>query len=232
MAYTKFDLLQWMEPELSRAFVAKLRKRLYRPGQLIYQQGSPGTEMFRLVSGHVRISVLRPDGKHITYTLFEPGDCFGQTSLVDHEPRPQTTEASTAVEVGVLSRSAFVQLSTEFPSFDRTIMRLLSAQLRVVSHSYEGASLDAVTVRVARQILAVHRGLPSSDATANATGSAACASSTVRLSQSELAAMVGASRQSVNKALQAFQQHGWIRIDYGGITVLDAAGIQQACNSQ
>ncbi|MET4231563.1 Crp/Fnr family transcriptional regulator [Bradyrhizobium sp. 482_C4_N1_1] len=220
MAFAKFDLLQWMPPDLRTVFLNRLQRRQYRPGQSIYVQGSPGVEMFRLASGTVRISVLRPDGRQITYTLFEPGDCFGQTSLIDEGARPQTTEASSDVEVGVLSRSAFLELSSQFPSFDKAIMRLLAAQLRVLAQNYEGASLDDLNIRVARQILqacAVEE--------AGAPGSSKLLSA--RLSQAQLASMVGASRQSVNKVLQKLRHQGMIQIDYGRVLVMNMSGLKK-----
>lgn len=219
MAFAKFDLLQWMEPDLQSAFLNRLQRRQYRPGQSIYVQGSRGVEMFRLASGMARISVLRPDGRQITYTLFEPGDCFGQTSLIDEGTRPQTTEASTLVEVGVLSQSAFVELGSQFPSFDKAIMRLLAAQLRVLAQNYEGASLDDLNVRVARQIL------QACALEARAPGSSKLVAA--RLSQSQLASMVGASRQSVNKVLQKFRHQGMIQIDYGGVLVMNMSDLRK-----
>jgi CRP-like cAMP-binding protein len=219
MAFSKFDLLQWMEPDLQSAFLNRLQRRQYRPGQFIYVQGSPGAEMFRLASGTVRISILRPDGRQITYTLFEPGDCFGQTSLVDEGARPQTTEASTCIEVGVLSRSAFVELGSQFPSFDKAIMRLLTAQLRVLAQSYEGASLDDLDVRVARQILQACAMETPTEASLKFVAA--------RLSQSQLASKVGASRQSVNKVLQKFRRQGIIQIGYGGVLVRNVSALKK-----
>lgn len=219
MALAKFDLLQWMEPDLQSAFLNRLQRRQYRPEQFIYVQGTSGAEMFRLVSGTVRISVLRSDGRQITYTQFEPGDCFGQTSLVDGGARPQTAEASTGVEVGVLSRGAFAELSSQFPSFDKAIMRLMATQLRVLAQNYEGANLDDLNVRVARRIL------QACEMEAPVSGSARLG--TARLSQSQLASMVGASRQSVNKVLQKFRHQGMIQIDYGGVLVMNMSGLKK-----
>ncbi len=217
MAYTRFDLLQWMEPPLQHEFLARLQRRTYSPGQFVYVQGSPGTEMYRLVSGTVKISVLRPDGRQITYTLFESGDCFGQTSLVDGEPRPQSTEAATPIEVGVLTRADFRALGDRHPAFHQAITRLLSAQLRVVAHSYEGASLDGLPVRMARMILQTHADAPNQSPDGHPQA---------RLSQSDLASMVGVSRQSVNRVLLKMQQQGLIEVGYGSVNIKDLPGLR------
>ncbi|HCL85460.1 MAG TPA: hypothetical protein DIC45_02915 [Comamonadaceae bacterium] len=220
MAYTRFDLLQWMDPQLQHEFLARLQRRSYSPGQFVYVQGSRGTEMYRLVSGTVKISVLRPDGRQITYTLFESGDCFGQTSLVDDQPRPQSTEAATPIEVGVLTKADFRALGHKYPTFHQAITRLLSAQLRVVAQSYEGASLDGLPVRMARKILQTHADAPHQSATGLPQ---------VRLSQSDLASMVGASRQSVNRVLLKLQQQGLIEVGYGSVNIKDLDGLRAAC---
>lgn len=219
MPHTKFDLLQWMPPELQQEFLARLPRRHYSPGQFIYVQGSPGNEMYRLISGTVKISTLREDGRQTTYTLFESGDCFGQTSLVDGGPRPQTTEAATAIEVGVLSRASFRRLVAAHPEFLQAIARLLAAQLRVVAQSYEEASLDTLPVRIARKILQTR-----ADAPAKASGGAA---PRVQLTQSDLASMVGVSRQSVNRVLLQLQAHGLVEVGYGSVGIADLAGLQR-----
>lgn len=225
MGFAKFDLLQWMEPDLQAAFLGRLRPRRYRRGQFIYVQGGPGNEMYRLISGFARISVLRADGRHITYKLFEPGDCFGQTSLLDEEPRPQTTEASTDVEVGVLSRTDFTDLGREFPSFGKAIMRLLTAQLRMVAHHFEGVSLEDLNVRVARQILLSCVAETHSPNTSRSQQYA-------RLSQEELGSMVGASRQSVNKVLQGFCHQGIIAVSYRSVLVIDIDRLRKIATYQ
>lgn len=215
MKYTKFDLTQWMPAHLQREFLARLQPRQYQAGQFIYIQDSEGTEMYRLVSGTVRISVLRPDGRQITYTLFESGDCFGQTSLVDEGPRPQSTEAITTVQLGVLSKKDFHALVEKHPSFLHAITRLMSAQLRVVAQNYEVASLDALPVRIIRTILQNHVDVPNQ--------STSDGYPVVYLSQAELASMVGVSRQSVNRVLSSLQEDGLIERGYGSLKILNMA---------
>ncbi|THU01535.1 Crp/Fnr family transcriptional regulator [Lampropedia puyangensis] len=221
MPATKFDLLQWMSPALQTAFLARLHRRTYQKGQFIYVQGAVGNELFRLLSGSVKISVLRPDGRHISYRIFEAGDCFGQTSLVDGMPRPQSTEAYSAVEIGVLNRTDYRWLSANFADFDHAIMQLLCAQLRLVALNYEGASLDNLNTRVAKQLLNCHR-----QAHLEQTSPIENTAPLVHLSQSELASLVGASRQSVNRTLHLFQTQNMVALGYNQITLLDPQALQ------
>lgn len=217
MTDSTFDMFQWMTPEVKVAFGLAVRRRRYDAGQMIYVQGEPGLEMFRLVTGSIRMSVRRRDGREIIYLLFEPGDCFGDSSLVDGDPRPQTAEALTAVEADVLDRAAFDRLRADQRGFDDALLKLLSRQMRVVSAHYAGASLGSLTARVAGRISEAARAFGEP-----AEGGVRLS---LRLSQSEVAMMVGASRQSVNKILQRFQADGLLTIEYGNILVRDLAAI-------
>lgn len=175
--------------------------------------------MFRLLSGSVRMAVNRTDGREIVYTLFKPGDCFGDSSLVDGESRPQTAEALTEVELQVLERAGFKRLREQFRNFDDALLKLLSRQMRYISTYYADANLNPLAVRIADRIAntAQSFGSPRSEELRLA----------VPLSQSELAAMVGASRQSVNKVLQQFQSEKLLSIKYGNLLIHDLEGIQE-----
>lgn len=208
-----------MDGDVAHAFSAALRRRSYVAGQLIYSQGDAGTELFRVVEGSVRMFITRSDGREVTLILFHPGDCFGDSSLVDGEPRPQSTEAQTDVTLEVLSRANFDALRGEYREFDLALLKLLARQMRVVSDQFTASNLDELPARVARRIVA----------TGQSFGTAAVEGTGVsmRLSQSEIATMVGASRQSVNRVLQKLQADGLIKIEYGHLLILDAPGLER-----
>src|SRR5688572_23907227 len=88
-----FDMLQWLPETVGAALIAAAKPRRLPEGGSIYVQEDEGDEMFRLVSGSVRLSVMGADGRDLLYLLFAPGDCFGTSSLVDGESRPHTAEA-------------------------------------------------------------------------------------------------------------------------------------------
>jgi len=132
MACPTFDLLQWMDEPVRRAFASLAKRRRYAAGQVIYLHSEPGNEMFRLVSGSVCMSVMHGDGRKVIFLLFEPGDCFGESSLIDGAPRPQTAEALTSVEVDVLDLNSFNFLRTQYRSFNEALLRLLARQMRFV----------------------------------------------------------------------------------------------------
>tara|TARA_R110002124_G_scaffold233631_1_gene398999 strand:+ start:9669 stop:10349 length:681 start_codon:yes stop_codon:yes gene_type:complete len=216
--YSTFDLLQWLDDEARAAFKAACRPRKYRAGQVIYMQGDSGTEMFRLCKGTVSFVVNHVDGKEMMFTTFQPGDCFGDSSLIDGEGRPQTAEALTDLEVEVLDGSEFNRLRERFRCFDNALLRSVMRQFRLICTYYEDASMNPLAVRVATRIVSAAE----SFAPRNGDGSGLA----VPLSQSVLASLAGASRQSVNKVLNSFQAEKLIKIEYGHLVILDLEGVR------
>lgn len=213
-----FDLLQWSDADTAAAFARAAKRRSFGAGQVIYAQGEDGSEMFRIVSGLVRLSVGRSDAREVVFLFFEPGDCFGVSSLIDGGPRPQTAEADTGVALEVLDLTAFRRLREKHRSFDDALLRLLAIQMRTISGRYADTSLNGLRARIATRIIETAR--PRSDAGGQIQF-------TLRLSQTELAAMVGASRQSVNKELQRLQTEGLVGLEYGNVVVHDAPALKR-----
>jgi CRP-like cAMP-binding protein len=205
------DLFQWLPEEVRGAFLRDARVRSYAAGDIIYQEGEPGDHMYRLASGNVRLFVARASGHEIIYRLFEPGDCFGVSSLIDQAQRPQTAEAGSDVEVQVLSRAAFDRLRTEHRVFEDGLLRLLARQMRLLSTFNADSHLNDLPARVASRIITAAQSF-GVDAGPGVRLS-------VHLPQSELASMVGASRQSINKVLRQFQDDGLITIEYGNLVI-------------
>jgi CRP/FNR family transcriptional regulator, cyclic AMP receptor protein len=214
-----FDLLQWMQPPLREAFLRALKPKIYRAGQLIYSQGDAGAEMYRVSSGRVRLSVADQDGREVVFLLFEPGDCFGDASLVDGEPRPQTAEALTDLELDVLDKTAYGNLRA-IEGFDDALLRLLARQMRFVSRRYTDLSLGDLRARVASRILEAAQ---MSDRKAGLGGGLS-----LRLPQSEIASLVGASRQTVNRVLRVMSAEGLIATEYNQVLVRDVDGLRRA----
>ncbi len=212
-----------MSTEIAAAFTACLFRRRYRAGQWIYSQGDDGTEMFRILEGSVRMSIKRSDGREVVLVLFQPGDCFGDSSLIDGEPRPQSTEALTDVLVDVIERTRFDALRVNCHGFDAVLLKLLARQMRIVSEHFGTSNLDGLHSRVAARVMvAMHSfGVRHEDGIRLS----------IRLSQTELATMVGASRQAVNRVLRKFQADGVIHIEYGNLLVLEPATLASIANS-
>ena len=214
-----FDILRWMDAETRSAFTAATGRRRFHAGQTIYLQGDVGEEMYRIDRGAIRLSVTRPDGREVVLLFLQHGDCFGNSSLIDAGPRPQTAQAITEVELSVLDLAAFGRLRDAHRSFDDALLKLLAAQMRAATTQYADRSLDDLLSRVIARILMSSR--TAGDEKDSAT------KQPFRLSQSELAMMVGASRQHVNKVLKRLESANLIKIAYAGVHVVDIGGLHR-----
>jgi CRP/FNR family transcriptional regulator, cyclic AMP receptor protein len=173
--------------------------------------------MYRILSGSVRMSVLRHDGREALHSLLQPGDCFGICSMLDDAPRHHTTSANGDVELQVLRREACERLRIQYTSFADALFRHMSRHTRLLIDYFVSSTLDELSCRVALRLLKA----PTPNAISGPPNRL-----TVNLSQSELALMVGASRQAVNKVLKKFEDGGLICIEYGCVQVLDVARLQ------
>jgi CRP-like cAMP-binding protein len=217
--YSPFDIFQWLSPEAQTAFTQVSRRRHFADSGRIYAQSEPSNEMYRILSGCVRMSVLRDDGREALHSVLGAGDCFGICSLLDEAPRHHTTSANGDVELQVLRRESCEFLRAQHASFADGLIRHMSRQTRLLSEYFVSSTLDELPCRVAMRLLKAQK---SNLIRGGKIGLI------VPLSQSEIALMVGASRQAVNRVLKKFQDDGLINIEYGSVQVLDVEGLQSA----
>lgn len=210
----RFDLFRWLPDDVQRDFIAATRPRTLNAGATLYSQGDVATEMYRIIDGVVRLSVLRHDGRELTYSVFGAPACFGFSSLIDHKGLPHTATAQTDMRIEVISRAAFQDLRARHRPLDEALLQALCGHMRTLSIYMGDASLDGLPNRMARR-LADLAGSKRDDPTP-----------VVEMSQADLATMLGASRQSVNKQLRQFEDTGLIRLNYGTIVVLDLAALE------
>jgi CRP-like cAMP-binding protein len=213
-----FDLLQWLSDDARVAFGREARRRRCVSGEAIYVQGDDSGELYRILSGSIRLSVLRADGRELLYRRFEPGDCFGSSSSIDGRPRPHTAEAGAKTELQVIDPVTLRRLRAAHRSIDDALLRLTCLHMRVLSELFANTYLGDLRQRVAGQIVIAARsfGEPAGDGAASA----------LRLTQAELALLVGSSRQSVNQVLRSFREQGLVDIAYGSLVVLDIAELR------
>lgn len=215
---SSFDLLAWLPDDAREALLGAATVRRYAPRQVIYAQSDPGDEMFRVAHGSVRLSVMQPDGRELLYKLCQEGDCFGTSSVVDGEPRPQTAEAHENATLQVFGKATLDALRWRHFALNDAMLRLLSRHMRLVSDYYAGLAFDAVPQRLAQRLIDLVEafGEPAGSGVALATP----------LSQSELALMAGTTRQSVNACLQDFRGFGLIATSGARLTVTNVAGLR------
>lgn len=204
-----------------KAVLSACELQRLRPGEMLFRQGDrvPAGHgaFYGLVSGRIKASSLREDGKEAILVVLEAGNWFGEISLIDQQPRTHDATALGEAEVLALPRRAFDALMKR-PAFALAVCRMLAARVRSLYGMVEDATLRSTRARVARRLLLLARG----DAT-----QAQDARPVVPVSQESLAMMLGITRQTLSKELKALVAEGAVVLGYGRIEIASAATLER-----
>lgn len=187
--------------------VGALRRRACRAGDVIFRQDDPGVSLYVIESGVVKVQRTSPDGKQVILAILSGGDIFGELAVLDGEPRSADAVAKEDCALLVLDRADFLHFIERHPIAATRLLATLSRRLRRTDQLVQDAAFLDVSARLARVLLTLTEGL---------AGDAKPAA----LTQSELAAMVGATRESVNRWLRHFQRRGLVEYQGGTVRVL------------
>lgn len=193
------------------ALSSATKRRTFRSGEVIFHRDDPGQVFYMIIEGKVKISNISPDGQEVAYTVFGKGEVFGELALFDGLPRSADAIALEKVECYTLQRSDFQKAILKNPKIAILLLEALSKRLRNTNNMVEDLIFLDVYGRVAKKLLelADTHGVKSDDGVII----------DVRLTQQELASMVGASRESVNKVLGYFTDKNFISTDKHRITI-------------
>lgn len=191
-----------------RRLAADLHRCRYAAGETIFNQGDPGNALYIVEAGRVRIYVPTEEGQEVSVVLYGPGDMFGEMALVDRRPRSAAAVAMEDAVLLAMSSRHFDRHLRENYQLALNVMELLSRRLRETTDQVRAmASLD-VSRRAIQTLLqlAERQGTPSPEGVRLG-----------RLTQQELASLVGTSRESVNRALRALARKGLVDVARGEI---------------
>src|SRR3954469_22661112 len=207
-----------LDPVALERLAATMRARRFRRGEVIFHVGDPGDALFVLVSGEVKISLPSETGDEAIIATLRAGDVFGELALLDGAPRSATATALVASQCAVLPREAFRVLIAEEPAVRDALLASLAAELRRLTMHVEGLHFLDMTRRLAARLARV-----APEAGTPAEGGSVRLPPTIN--QGDLAAMVGCTRQSVNKLLGQFADDRLVRLEREGILVIDMPGL-------
>ncbi|MGH7747127.1 MAG: Crp/Fnr family transcriptional regulator [Acidimicrobiales bacterium] len=173
------------------------RPRHCERNHVLFDEGDPAEEMFVARTGRVAIVRRSPDGRESLVALMEPGDLFGEMPLLDGLARSATARALEPSELVAIPYQPVRECLDNRPQLLWQVVALLAERLRSTDGALADAMLLDVTGRTAKRLLEL-----AGDAD----------EFVLPLTQEELAAMVGASRERVNKAIAAFLRLGWISL--------------------
>lgn len=212
-------LFRTLPPERVDLVARALLAGRFRKGQVVFHQGDDGDAMYLVESGIVKISAESVDGQEAILTELRSGETFGELALLDGAPRSATAIAVEDTVTLRLPRAAFDDLLDTDATFPRRILEALAHELRRATHHVGELHFLDLPGRLAARLARMAR-----EADRSATRD-------VRLgryySQSELAAMIGGTRQSVNRYLGEFVSEGLIRIERDDIVVLDVLALER-----
>lgn len=192
-----------------RAVLQEMREASFNAGQVIFTRGDPGKEMYLVVAGRVRLSVLTAEGRELSFAHAEPGQIFGEIAMLDGAPRSADATAVSKITALSLSRAAFERLVMAHPVIGEAAIRFLCRRLREADQQLEAIALCPIEVRLARFFLATARQKAGQ-------GERERVAVDLGMSQSELALLIGASRPKVNTALSMLEASGALTRTKGG----------------
>lgn len=195
--------------------VAALQVGDASPGDFVCRMGRPITYWFGVVQGLLKMSSDNADGSTMTFAGLPPGGWFGEGTAMKREPYRYNVQALRSSTVAGLPIDTFHWLLDHSIGFNRFVMNQLNERLGQFIAAREIDRLNSPNMRVARSLAALfNRTLyPGVD-------------KVLHITQQELAYLVGLSRQRVNEALAALEQQGAIRVEYGGLRVLDLTALR------
>ena len=196
-----------------------LRQRSFGAGETIFHRGDPGEVLYIIRTGKVKIALTSPEGQEVSLALLGPGECFGELALLDGQPRSADAEAMEAVDTYWLRRSDFISAVMHHPAIAIQVMTVLARRLRTTDEMVQDLLFLDVHGRVAKKLI----DLTETHGVRTPEGIRI----EMRLTQGELAAMVGASRESVNKVMGYLTEKGYIRTDRHRTTVARLAELRR-----
>ena len=207
-------LFAGIEPAQLAAIAGDVIPRRFRQGEIIFHEGDPGQFLYLIQSGQVRIFVNGLDGSETSVILFgKPGDIFGELAVIDGLTRSASAVALTETLLLTMSRDDFRRHMRRCPQLALNFMKVLSHRVRYNTRQMDSLATLDVPKRLARKLMELGQnyGRVTPDGVRiNLT-----------LTQSHLASLIGATRESTNKCLRHFRQRGWIQMGPGQILILD-----------
>ncbi|MGH2376170.1 MAG: Crp/Fnr family transcriptional regulator [bacterium] len=215
----RVPLFKDVSDEVLTGLAPQLRRRAYRKGTMIFHKDQAGDALYIIESGHVRIFLPAEGGDELTIDLLASGDVFGDMALLDGRPRSASADALEDTVTYTLGRDEFQHYLAETPRLASALIELLSVRQRDLLEYTETLAFLDVHARIAKVLLDL----------ANRYGTKVAEGIEIQmdLTQAELARMVGATRERVNRALASFRVQGVLELRGKKIVILDAERLRK-----
>jgi CRP/FNR family cyclic AMP-dependent transcriptional regulator len=206
-------LFTGLDDEAAQALSAAMVENRLRRGEVLFHEGDAGDRLYVVTDGKVKLGRTSADGRENLLAVLGPGQMFGELSLFDPGPRSATVTAVTDSTMQSLSNDELGRLLEGRPEVARGLLNQLAGRLRRANDVVADLVFSDVPGRVAKALLDLSSrfGRVADDGVHVSHD----------LTQEELAQLVGASRETVNKALADFASRGWLRLEARSVVLID-----------
>ena len=213
----RLPLFARLSPEELADLAARIRPRSYKRADVIFRKDDPGTHLYLVLEGAVKIALPGEFGQEALVAIMRPGDFFGELALFDRSPRSATAVALEDPRAALLASDDFIAFLERHPGAVRLVLETLARTIRRLSDRVEHLTFLDVPSRVAKYLLDLAQAsAPAGERTASSPGTLE-----LNLTQDELAAFVGASRVSVNRVLGDLERREIVSIRRRRISIRD-----------
>ena len=206
-----------LDDDAGAALRGAMKHEHFARGDVVFDEGDQGDKLYAVVEGKIKLARTAPDGRENLQAVLGPGEMFGELSLFDPKPRTAGAVAVTDSVLASLAHDALRPWITGRPDVAVQLLQALAQRLRRTNDVLADLVFSDVPARVAKALLGLAErfGQPTSEGIHVVHD----------LTQEELAQLVGASRETVNKALADFSSRGWLRIESRAVVIRDIEGL-------
>ncbi len=197
-----------MEDVERRTVMREVRRR-----EVLYLPGDAGDRIYLLKRGVVKISAMLDDGREVILALLSPGQVFGEEEAIEGTPREHMAEAHEDALLCLITRQDFLELLRAHPEMAFSVTKLIGFRLRTFRTRLETLLFKGAPARLAHTLLELARDHGIRDAQGILLP--------LRLSQQDLANLIGVTRESVNLALSDFRRRGLVEMDRRALRILE-----------
>jgi CRP/FNR family transcriptional regulator, cyclic AMP receptor protein len=214
----KVPILSDVSAEVLGGIADKVEMKEIRRRQVVYLPGDPGTAVYFVNGGRMKISKVTRDGKELTLAYRGPGDVFGETCLIDGGPREEMAEAMENALITELERGEFEKLLMTHAPLGYKLAKVLAQRRREVENKIENLVFKDVNSKLAELLLrlATEYGVDDSRGTLVA----------LKITHQEMANLIGSTRETVSLTLAQFKRKGFISTDGRKVIIADREGLR------
>jgi CRP-like cAMP-binding protein len=204
-------------PDLLKQLQSHARMKTIERGKTIFSKGDPGASLFAIVEGQVKVISFSAQGKYAVFNVLSAGDIFGEIALLDGGARTADVMAVTDCKLLVIERRDFLPLVHSRPDVAQKLIEVLCERLRNTSRQVEEVMFLDLSAKLARTLLRLKE---------------SSGGEKIALTQSEIAQIIGASRESTNKQLRDWENLKWIRLERGEVILLDTQSLAAVADGE